>query len=114
MINSYSKIINYSENSSFFSKNSTTENSKINNQNLLPEEKEKKFNNNNIINDDLYELDNFDVEKDISIDEEQNETKPLNNRQGNTIMFLFNKNSFPLICIGPHCKIFLLLLLLLL
>jgi hypothetical protein len=104
MINSYSKIINISENSSL-SKNST-ENSNSNEKNLLSNENN---NNNNNNNENLNEIDDFYIEKDFPInEEEENIEKPLNNnRQGNTIMFLFTKNLFPLICIGPHCKILL-------
>ena len=91
MINSYSKII--SENSSL---------SKKTKQKNLNENKNISINNNENSN----EIEDFNIEKDFSINEEvENIEKPLNNRKGNTIMFFYTKNLFPLILIGPHCKI---------
>ena len=90
MINSYSKII--SENSSL---------SKKTKQKNLNEN--KNINNNN---ENSNEIEDFNIEKDFSINEEvENIEKPLNDRKGNTIMFFYTKNLFPLILIGPHCKI---------
>ena len=91
MINSYSKII--SENSSLSKK--TKQKNLISNEN-------KNINNNN---ENSNEIEDFNIEKDFSINEEENIEKPLNNRKGNTIMFFYTKNLFPLILIGPHCKI---------
>ena len=91
MINSYSKII--SENSSL---------SKKTKQKNLNENKNISINNNENSN----EIEDFNIEKDFSINEEvENIEKPLNDRKGNTIMFFYTKNLFPLILIGPHCKI---------
>ena len=102
MINSYSKII--SENSSLSKK--TKQKNLISNEN-----KNISINNNENSN----EIEDFNIEKDFSINEEvENIEKPLNNRKGNTIMFFYTKNLFPLILIGPHCKIIIKLLLLLL
>ena len=92
MINSYSKII--SENSSLSKK--TKQKNLISNEN-----KNISINNNENSN----EIEDNYIEKDFSINEEENIEKPLNNRKGNTIMFLYTKNLFPLILIGPHCKI---------
>jgi len=116
MINSsYSKVINSSEKTSL-SSNNENETSKINiknkiksktkNQNLLSQEEDENNNNINInINkNDLNELDDYNIEKENPI-EEEDDLKPLNNRKGNTFMFLYTKNLFPLIVIGPHCKI---------
>jgi hypothetical protein len=50
---------------------------------------------------ELNTMDEIQKEKPIEIPTNNNI-----NRKGNCFMFLYNKNGYPLIVIGPHCKTF--------
>ena len=94
--------------------NLSKEDSSLNKNNIKTINKQNELTNIIPFEPDISDLNTIN---DINIKKEKSIEIPSNkniDRKGNCWMFFYNKNDYPLIVIGPHCKILLLKLIIIL